>query len=39
MHYKAEEHIRAYATDLNELEPSSKRSAICSWLAEMQEVD
>jgi hypothetical protein len=39
MHYNAEEHICAYATELHEREPMSERSAICSWLADMQEVD
>ena len=39
MHYNAEEHIWAYASDLNVHEPTSKRSAICSWLAWVNELD
>jgi hypothetical protein len=39
MHYNAEEHIYAYASELNVREPTSKRSAICSWLAWVNELD
>ncbi len=39
MHYNAEEHIRAYTTELNIHDPASKKSAICSWLAWVHELD
>ena len=39
MHHNAKEHICAYASELNEHKPTSKRSAICSWLAWMHELD